>query len=66
MTSISGTIKSRFLPTIFLSPHHSPAAEGNDMGSGTERKMEGEREGGREGVIQEETDYELDCVGYLN
>lgn len=62
MTSISGTIKSRFLPTIFLSPHHSPAAEGNDMGSGTERKMEG----GREGVIQEETDYELDCVGYLN
>lgn len=41
MASIYETIKSRFLLTTFLTP-----PEGNDMGSGTERKMEGKNNGG--------------------
>ena len=46
MASICETIKSRFLLTTFLTP-----PEGNDMGSGTERKMEGESNGGGEREI---------------
>lgn len=41
MASIYETIKSQFQPTTFLT-----RPEGNDMGSSTERKMEGENNGG--------------------
>lgn len=41
MASILETIKSRFQPTTFPTP-----PEGNDTGSGTERNIEEERDGG--------------------
>lgn len=49
MASIWETIKSRFRATTFLIP-----PEGNDTGSGRERKTEGERDGeGKREIISE-------------